>query len=99
MFLWHRVISVTSPWVAAENPSYGKVKSFEDPMFSECFKRILRTGRSESACSRSQRGDAALIEAYQGYEREYQNLSEDRQDFIRTLFHFSSVLPGFHSAC
>ena len=37
-------------------------------MFAEGLERILRTGRSEAACSRSKRGDAGLIETYQQHE-------------------------------
>ena len=82
-FLRHRVVSVSAPGMASEDSSNCQIETLENSMFAECLERILRTGRSESACSRGQRGDAHLVEAYQGNEWEYQNLSDYSPDFIR----------------
>ena len=35
MKLWDRVVTVSSPWVAAENPSQTQIESFENSMLTE----------------------------------------------------------------
>lgn len=85
---WYRVISVSSPWMAAQYPLYREVEPFEQPVFSECFKSILRACRRESACGGSQWGYAYLIEPYQKYKRECHHLSGKCQYLILLQFHF-----------
>lgn len=74
--LWYRVISASSPRVAAQKPSYREVEPLERPVLSECFKRILGACGGESAGGRFQRADADLIESDQHDEREYSNFFE-----------------------
>ena len=68
-----------SPWMAAKDSSYRKIKSFEDTVFSEGFQGILRAGRSESAARRFQGRNADLIESYQEDERRDRDLLKNLQ--------------------
>ena len=82
------VVTVSSPWVAAQNPAQRKVESLEWAMFAEGLKGILGAGRSESACRRLERRDADLIEPYQENERRYGDLLKSRSE----LAHFLLIL-------
>ena len=88
-FFGYWVVAVSSPWMTAENPFGCKVKTFEDSVFSECLKGILRTCGSESASRRSQRRYACLIKTYQKYEWEYRCLFDE---FPCPIFHFLQLL-------
>ena len=57
-------------------------------MFSECFKGILRTGRSESTgAGWFEWRNAHLIESDEQDERKDSDLPDRRKDLIRTRFH------------
>ena len=86
--LWNRIVSVSAPWMAAQNPAHCKVKSLEQAVLSEGLKSILRACRGESACRRLERGDAYLIEPYQEHERRYGDLLKIRSE----LAHFLLIL-------
>ena len=59
---------MASPRMASQYSADAQVKSFERPMFPECFKCILRTGRGETATRLLERRDADLIESDQEHE-------------------------------
>ena len=80
---------MSSPGMATKNPSDGQVKTLENAVFSERFEGVLRTGRSETACSRGEGRDADLIETDQQHERKDQNLSDDFDGLILLWFHRS----------
>ena len=65
---------MASPRMASQYSADAQVKSFERPMFPECFKCILRTCRGETAARLLERRDADLIESDQHDEREYGGL-------------------------
>ena len=81
--LWHRVVSMSSPWVTAENSSGRQVESFEWSVLFECLKCILRACRSEPAARLLERRDADLIESDQNDEGEYSRL-------FKKFFHLPS---------
>ena len=86
--LRNRVVSVSSPGVASQNPADCKVKSLERTMLPEGLESVLRTCRSEPACRRLERRDADLIEPYQENERRYGDLLKSRSE----LAHFLVIL-------
>ena len=47
--LWHRVVAVAAPRVAAEKTTYRKPEAFEGAVLAECLQGILGTSRSEAA--------------------------------------------------
>ena len=65
-----------------QDPSHRKVQSFYWAVFAERFEGVLGTCRSEPACRRFERRDANLIELYQDYEREDQDLLQYLQEFF-----------------
>ena len=78
---------MTSPRMTSEDSPDRKVESFENTVFPECFKSILGACRSKAAGGRSEGGDAHLIETYQQYEREDDDLADDRHYPVTLLFH------------
>ena len=86
--LRNRVVSVSSPRVATQDPADCKVKSLEGAVFTEGLESVLRTCRSEPACRRLERRDADLIESYQENERRYRDLLKSRSE----LAHFLLIL-------
>lgn len=86
--LRYRIVSVSSPRMAAQYPFCREVKPLEQSVFPERFKSILRACRRESACGRSERGYACLIEPYQKYEREYQRFPCKYLYLTFLLLHF-----------
>ena len=89
--LRNRIISVSSPWVAAQKPAHRKVKSLERTVLAEGLKCVLRASRSESACRRFERRYADLIEPYQENERRYGDLLKSRSELAHFLLIFRSV--------
>ena len=73
---------MTSPWVAAENPPYCQIKSFENAVFAEGLKSVLRTCRGESAARRFQGRDADLIELYKKDEWRNRDLLKNLQESV-----------------
>ena len=41
LFLWHGVVAMSAPRMAAQKTSDRQVQSFEGTVFAECFKGIL----------------------------------------------------------
>lgn len=58
----YRVVTVTAPRMATQNAAYGKIETFECPMFLNSLDGILRASRREPAGRRRQRTNAPLIE-------------------------------------
>ena len=66
--LWHRVVAATAPRVATCNALYGEPSALEEPIATQRFERVLRTGRREATrCGREGR-DAELVEAHKHNE-------------------------------
>ena len=86
--LWNRVVSVSSPRVATQDPADCKVKSLEGAVFTEGLESVLRACRSEPAGRRLERRDADLIEPYQEDERRDGDLLKSRSE----LAHFLVIL-------
>jgi len=76
---------MSSPRMASENSSDGKIESFEWPVFSKRFKSILGACGSETAGCRGKGGNAGLVKAYQKHKRKYCGLPEDKSCLI---FHY-----------
>ena len=64
LFSRNGIVSASSPWVAAQNAPYGKIKSFHGAVLAKCFDGILRTGRRKTASRRSEGRNKALVELY-----------------------------------
>lgn len=66
--LWHRVVAATAPRMATCNALYGEPSALEEPIATQRFERVLRTGRREATrCGREGR-DAELVEAHKHNE-------------------------------
>ena len=76
--------------MTTEDSSQSKIQSFDRTVFPECFERILRAGRSESARCRFEGGDADLIESDEHHEGEDENLPGSSKDSISPEFHLAS---------
>ena len=63
-FLRNRIVSASSPGMAAQYPFQRQPESLEGTIFPEGLQRVLGAGRSETAAGRLERGYADLIEAY-----------------------------------
>lgn len=91
-FLGYRIISASSPRVAAENASDCEIQSFERPVLAEGLKSILRAGRSESAAGLLEWRYAHLIESDQEYEWCNSDCPDQIFSLIQPLSHRHSVL-------
>ena len=89
LFLRNGVITASSPRMASQQSFYGKEQAFERAVFPECLQGVLRTGRSEAAACRLERGDAHLVETDEHDEREGGNLLDAAESLIQPLFHFA----------
>lgn len=58
-----RVITASSPGIAANNAFYAQPAAFEKPVALQCLNRVLRTGRGITAGRRGKRGYSALVKA------------------------------------
>ena len=76
---------MASPWVASQQATHCKVKSFERAVLAECLEGILRASRREPACWRFERGDADLIESDQEHKWEDEYLL----NYFADLLHLS----------
>ena len=68
LFLWNRVVPVSSPRMAAEYSADCQIKALDGTVFAECLKGILGTCRGETAAWGLERRNAYLIESYQENE-------------------------------
>ena len=73
---------MAAPRVASQNSPDSEVEALEYSVFPECFERILRACRSESASRRLKRGNAHLVETYQEDERSNQYFFNKRKYLI-----------------
>lgn len=67
-FLWHRIVSVSAPWVATQDAPCGENESLDGAMYAKGLDGILAASRRETASRWCQRGDKTLIEAYWCYQ-------------------------------
>lgn len=77
-FLGYRIISASSPRVAAEDSACREVESFDRSVLAEGLESVCGTGGSETAGWRLQRRDAHLIESDEHNEWEDRDLLECR---------------------
>ena len=91
-YLWHRIISTSSPGVATQYPADCKVGALKWPVFTEGLKCVLRACRRKTAAWRFQRGNTYLIESYQDYEWENGNFL-NRLQYCFTLHCLYDILP------
>lgn len=62
--LWHRIVSVTSPWIAPQQPPYSQSESFYRTVLDDRLSCIFAACGSETASGRRQRAYIPLIKQY-----------------------------------
>ena len=92
-FFWNRIISFSSPWIAAQYSAYSQIASFEQTVLLERFYRVLGTGWLVTTGRRQKRGYAALVKPDQKYKRsdkylfQIQNSAVKKNDETVKLHH------------
>src|SRR6266487_2121620 len=67
-FLWHRVVTAATPWLAAGQPLRGEPAAAKNAVPLEGDVRIVRTGRFVTASRRQRWPDRRLIHRDQGHQ-------------------------------
>ena len=97
-FLRDRVVSASSPGMAAQYPFQRQPESLEGSIFPEGLQRVLGAGRSETAAGRLERGYADLIESYESREGQYGQFPESVFHSCSSPFALLQFLASFSSS-
>lgn len=90
--LWHWVVAVTSPGVAAQDAADGKPGSTNGAVLAKRFNGILATCGSKAARRRCERGYAALVEAYRQYKQVRYDCPEEMHVVVCILLRMFRIL-------
>lgn len=75
--------------MTAEDAADGEVEAFDGAVLAEGLEGVLGAGRREAAAGLLEGGDADLIESYQKYEGQDQDLPDHALNFLHLPAHFS----------
>ena len=90
--LWHWIIALTSPGVAAQDAADSKPGSTDGAVLAKRFNGILAACGSKAARRRCERGYAALVEAYRQYKQVRYDCSEEMHVVVCILLRMFRIL-------
>ena len=90
--LWHWVVAVTSPGVAAQDAADSKPGSTDGAVLAKRLNGILAARGSKAARRRGERGYAALVEAYRQYKQIRYDCPEDMHVVVCILLRMFRIL-------
>ena len=90
--LWHRVVAVAAPGMAAQDAAAGQIEAFEGAVPLDGLDGVLRAGGGEAACGRKHGRDGHAIEV-DGEEQEPRQYFHKRSAILtRTFFMLFSTV-------